>query len=131
MSIFFDWRIWAGFFIIGMVLGVIMHATQNAGKIIKPRRDDSSWHLGFILDMVWGGIGSILMVLMMLSIPNDFIRAIILSIVGGISGRLIVLSLVKKITKITDQTMDQWLDSDVNHVDLPKYKDHNNKDFDM
>jgi|GEM_PF-3292971 len=128
LSVFVDWRFWVVIVGIGMFLGILSHATQNNGKLIRPNKQADSWQLGFILDMAWGAVGSTLMVLMMLSVPSDLIRAIILAIVGGISGRMVVMSVVRKITKVSDNAMSNWLDTDIDQVDLPKSKSNNHHD---
>lgn len=53
------------------------------------------------------------MVLGLLAVPSNDIRAIILAIVGGIGGKLIALKIFKKIVREADQNTEEWLNADV------------------
>ncbi|WP_269919622.1 DUF4257 domain-containing protein [Caldifermentibacillus hisashii] len=102
--------IWVEVTIIGMLLGVLAHANKNKGLIKKPRKNKDSWNPGFLLDMLWGGVGAILMVL--LAGPSDKERVYILAIIGGYLGQSIVDRISQKWLSQYDDEIQNILDSE-------------------
>jgi hypothetical protein len=64
-------------------MGIIGHVRKN-GKMIMPRRTKKFLYLGFMEEMLFGAIASLLLVLY--AVPNSFVEIIIYSIFAGVAG---------------------------------------------
>jgi hypothetical protein len=72
---------------VGSVMGILMHAKKHR-KIKKPRNTKLSFHLGVLEEMLWGAAAATLLVL--ISEPSDWWRAVFLGIIGGYGGESVV-----------------------------------------
>lgn len=99
-------------FFIGMFLGVLAHANKNNRLIKLPHKNKTTWNPGFLLDMAWGGIGAIVLVLTLAN-PEEWRKGIVLAIIGGYIGQTIVDSIAQKWLNKSDDEISDILDSDI------------------
>jgi hypothetical protein len=65
--------------------------------------------MGFVLDMFWGGIGAVVMVL--LAGSTDMPRIILMGIIGGAAGQNLVMSLVRRYAYDKDEKVQDIFDN--------------------
>ncbi|MEN1970630.1 DUF4257 domain-containing protein [Lentibacillus sp. N15] len=91
--------------LIGFFMGILRHSSKY--KHIKlPKRNKASWNPGFLKDGLWGGIASLVAVLV--ASPIEFERIILLSILAGYVGESFIENIAlrslenEKYNKIND-----------------------------
>ncbi|WP_214482971.1 DUF4257 domain-containing protein [Bacillus sp. SM2101] len=72
----------------GCFMGVLMH-TKKHGKVKKPKNTKLAYHPGVLEEMLWGAVAASLLVI--ISEPSDWWRAVFLGIIGGYGGEGVVL----------------------------------------
>ncbi|OUM90420.1 DUF4257 domain-containing protein [Parageobacillus thermoglucosidasius] len=102
-------KIWIGVFLIGLFMGLLTHADRNNNKIQWPKKLKGSLNMGFVLDMFWGGIGAVVMVL--LAGSTDMPRIILMGIIGGAAGQNLVMSLVRRYAYDKDEKVQDIFDN--------------------
>jgi hypothetical protein len=75
---------------IGLIMGVLTHAKRNK-TIKKPFNSKRTFNPGFLLDMCYGGVAAVAVVIV--ADPNGIERLILTSILGGYAGESIIAKL--------------------------------------
>lgn len=71
-------------------MGLLTHAKRN-GKIIKPHNKKRVFEYGFLLDLIFGGVAAV--VIVVLTEPTTLDKLIFTSVLAGYSGELIIAKL--------------------------------------
>jgi hypothetical protein len=75
---------------IGSIMGLMTHAKRNK-TIKKPRNSKRTFYPGFILDMGYGAVAALAVVIV--ADPNGIERLILTSILGGYAGDSVIAKL--------------------------------------